>query len=103
MWARAVLDDTLKGGHSIGCADFDGDSDDEVVAGWRDGDKTGINLYKASKDRDGGAVKWTKFPLDPEMAAEDLVVWDIDGDKRPDVVACGRKTKDVKIFWNKGK
>lgn len=102
LWTRAVLDDTLKGGHSIGCGDFDADGDDEVVAGWRDGDKTGINLYKASR-ADNATLKWTKSPLDPEMAAEDLVVWDIDGDGKTDVVACGRKTKDVKIFWNKGK
>jgi hypothetical protein len=108
MWSRAVLDDSLNEGHSIGCADFDGDGDDEVVAGWRGGNNTGINLYKAARASGNpgappAAVKWTKFQLDPEMAAEDLVVWDIDGDKRPDVVACGRKTKDVKIFWNKGK
>jgi hypothetical protein len=106
LWPREVLDDTLKGGHAIGCADFDGDGDDEVVAGWRDGAKTGINLYQPARMKgDTGnppPLKWTKFPLDTEIAAEDLWVADLNADGRPDVVACGRRTKDVKIFWNKG-
>jgi hypothetical protein len=106
-WHREVLDDTLKGGHSIGCADFDGDGDDEVVAGWRDGEKTGINLYQPTRMKGDAnnppGVKWQKFPLDPEIAAEDLWIADLDADGKPDIVACGRRTKDVKIYWNKGK
>jgi hypothetical protein len=34
------------------------------------------------------------------MAAEDLVVADLNGDKRPEIIASGRATRNVKIYWN---
>ena len=34
-WRRQVLDDTLSEGHVLVAADFDGDGDEEIVAGWR--------------------------------------------------------------------
>ena len=37
---------------------------------------------------------------DGGMATEDLVVADLNGDKRPDIVASGRATRNVKIYWN---
>jgi len=42
--------------------------------------------------------------LDPGgVAVEDLAVADLDGDGKPDIVACGRATKNVRIYWNQGK
>jgi hypothetical protein len=35
------------------------------------------------------------------MAAEDLRVADIDGDSRLDIVAAGRATKNLKVYWNR--
>jgi hypothetical protein len=35
------------------------------------------------------------------MATEDLAVGDFDADGRPDLVASGRKTANVKIYWNR--
>ena len=37
------------------------------------------------------------------MATEDLVVADLNGDKQPDIVASGRATRNVKIYWNETK
>jgi hypothetical protein len=34
------------------------------------------------------------------MAAEDLTVADLNGDKRPDIIASGRATRNVTIYWN---
>jgi hypothetical protein len=34
------------------------------------------------------------------MACEDVMVADLDGDKDLDIVAAGRRTKNVKIYWN---
>jgi hypothetical protein len=40
---------------------------------------------------------------DGGMATEDLIVGDFNGDKRPDIVASGRSTRNVKIYWNETK
>ena len=40
---------------------------------------------------------------DGGVAVEDLVAADLDGDGRPDVVAGGRASHNVKIYWNLGK
>jgi hypothetical protein len=37
------------------------------------------------------------------MATEDLAIADLNGDKRPDIVAAGRATRNVRIYWNEGK
>ena len=34
------------------------------------------------------------------VAVEDLAVGDLNGDGKPDIVAVGRATKNVKIYWN---
>jgi len=34
------------------------------------------------------------------MAAEDLTIADLNNDKRPDIIASGRATRNVKIYWN---
>jgi hypothetical protein len=39
---------------------------------------------------------------DGGMATEDLAVADLNGDKRPEIVAVGRATRNVKIYWNEG-
>ncbi|MEX2357691.1 MAG: VCBS repeat-containing protein, partial [Pirellulaceae bacterium] len=35
------------------------------------------------------------------VAVEDLAVGDLDGDGKPEIVAVGRQTHNVKIYWNK--
>jgi hypothetical protein len=36
------------------------------------------------------------------MACEDIAVADLDQDGRPDVVAAGRDTHNLKVYWNEG-
>ncbi len=84
-------------------ADLDGDGADEIIAGWRDTvpgkSPPGINIYKAND----GATAWQKHPLERGgVATEDLACADLNGDGRTDIVAVGRATGNVKIYWNEG-
>jgi hypothetical protein len=103
-WKRSIVDDELQWGHAVAWADLDGDGNDELVAGVRD-DKSpehrrGVRLYSFLDD----AVLDKTERLDPGgVAVEDLTVGDLDGDGRPDLVASGRQTKNVRIYWNKGR
>lgn len=99
---RIVLDDQLKEGHALATADLLGLGYDQVVAGWRvpnSSNKTGIKLY-VPKDKDN--MKWDALWIDENgMATEDLQVMDMNGDGKPDIVAAGRATKNLKIYWNR--
>ena len=57
----------------------------------------GLAVYFVDRE---GALK-TKQPIDTTgMDTEDLIVGDFNGDKKPDIVASGRATRNVKIYWN---
>ena len=98
-WERTVVDDSLSQGHALACADILGTGREQIIAGWRKKDKagkTGINLYVAGDDG------WQKHVVDDgKMATEDLRVADLDGDGKLDIVAAGRDSKNLKIYWNR--
>ncbi len=94
-WKRTVIDTGLTQAHALGWGDFDGDGDDELVVGWRN-KPWGLAIYKRGKDG-----TWTKTPVDEGVAVEDLVVADLNQDGRPDIIAGGRTTGNLKIFWGK--
>ena len=96
VWARTAIESEITGGHALGWADFDGDGSDELAVGWRD-QKPGVAIYTVDRE---GALKSKVMIDDGGMAAEDLVVADLNGDKRPDIIASGRATRNVKIYWN---
>ncbi len=109
LWKRVVIDDHLRWGHGVWCADLDGDGDDELVIGVRDNpakgdtftEKCGVRLYKAL---DKSRTKWARHMLDDGgIAVEDLTVADLNGDGKPDIIAVGRKTGNARIYWNQGK
>lgn len=98
---RIVLDDNIKEGHALAAADFTGNGSDQVVAGWRTPNKdstVGIKLY-TKKDPSG--TQWESQWIDKnEMACEDLQVSDLNKDGKPDIIASGRSTHNLKIYWN---
>ncbi|HIM31542.1 MAG TPA: VCBS repeat-containing protein, partial [Planctomycetes bacterium] len=99
---RVVLANDFVQGHAIAIADLAGQGRPQIVAGWRNknaaGD-TGVRLYWL--DDDGN---WQSQWVDQSgMAAEDLRVGDLNGDGRPDIVAAGRATKNLRVYWNEGR
>ncbi len=109
FWRRHVIDDQLKWGHAVSVADLDGDGSDEIIIGVRDDpaktdkvtDRRGVRIYKVLDDK---GAKWRRQILDyGGVAVEDLAVVDLNGDGRPDIVAVGRQTHNVRIYWNETK
>lgn len=102
FWRRFVIEEALKDGHAVACADLLGAGYDQVLVGWRmpnGAQKVGINLYTLPETPDG---PWKKTVVDDNtMACEDLVVADLNGDGRLDIVASGRATHNLIIYWNK--
>jgi len=96
LWARQVIDRSFHEGHALACADLDGDGNDEIVAGFR-GPGTSLYVYYAA---DASGSNWEKQLLDADMAASGVVVADVDGDGRLDVVAIGASTGNVKWYQN---
>jgi hypothetical protein len=98
LWTRRVLDDRLRWGHAVWCADLDGDGDDELIVGVRDnlsnrpGERYGVRVYKSVRGR---WERWERHLVDDGgVAVEDLAVADLDGDGRPD---------NARIYWNRGR
>ncbi len=105
MWKRQVLDEDLKWGHAVWAANLDGDADQELIIGVRDNlsetAKCGVRIYDP---QDATGNKWSRQIVDPgSVAVEDLTAGDLNGDGRIDLVAVGRATHNVKIYWNENK
>lgn len=102
-WKRQVLDDSLRDGHGVWCADLDGLPGDELVIGWRGTDsvrgKVGLAVYRQL------GPQWSGFERimidDGGMACEDVAAGDLDGDGRIDLVASGRATRNLRIYFNR--
>ncbi len=99
-WAKTMIESALTEGHALGWADFDGDGNDDLAAGWRGAPKPGVAIYMVDRD---GALKSKTMVDEGGMATEDLIVGDFNGDKQPDIVASGRSTRNIKIYWNESK
>lgn len=99
---RISLDTSLKEGHALGAADFSQSGYDQVIAGWRNPNgngQVGIKLYTLNDKINN---TWTSSWIDENgMACEDLKIADLNGDGKPDIVAAGRATHNLKIYWNK--
>jgi hypothetical protein len=98
---RTVIDTTLNDGHALATADLLKLGHDQIVVGWRANAnrlaKVGIKLYIPKDD----GREWESHLIDDNtMACEDLMVADLNGDNKPDLIASGRRTQNVVIYWN---
>lgn len=102
---RVLIEESMKQGHAVWSADLDGDGSDELLIGHREpgtGDVKGPGLYVFSSD-DATGSKWTKHVIDNGgVAVEDALVADFTGDGKPDLLAGGRATHNVKLYVNQG-
>ena len=100
---RRVISSSLFEGHALACGDLLGTGSDQVVVGWRGKagapDSTvGVAVFTAKDPQDEA---WRQTMVDSGgMACEDLQLADLNGDGRLDIVASGRATKNVKIYFN---
>jgi len=99
LWNRTALDSGLHEGHGIWLADLTGEGGDQIIACSRAGAAgPGRGVFVYTPNDDGG---WQKHVIDDkDMAAEDLAAADLNGDGRIDIVAVGRATHNVRIYWN---
>lgn len=101
-WRRQIVVNTMKHGHALAWADVLGQGYDQAVVGWRfpnSDRKVGVKLLTPL---DNAGQNWrTELIDDNKMAAEDLAVADLNGDGKPDIVAAGRLTKNLVIYWNR--
>ena len=96
---RIVLDSSLAGGHAIAVGDLLGLGEDQVIAGWRlpNGEgEVGLKLYRRVEGERFEGI-WIDRN---QMATEDAIVADLDGDSDLDIIAAGRATKNLKVYWN---
>jgi len=104
LWRRHVIDENLRWGHGVWCADLGKDGADSLIIGVRDdastvsGHRRGVRIYKAL---DNTGANWARQVVeDGGVAVEDLAAADLNGDGRIDIVAVGRQTHNVRIYWN---
>lgn len=99
---RHVLTGDLNQGHALAVADLLRAGSQQVVVGWREPNKeskVGVKLYARPKD-DSSA--WQAYWIDDNgMACEDLQVADLNADGKAEIIAAGRATKNLKIYWNR--
>ncbi len=105
LWDRHVLDEQLKWGHGVWCANLDADADEELIIGVRDNideaNPCGLRIYDPAADA-AGAITWTRQHVDPAgVAVEDLAAADLNQDGLTDIVAVGRATKNVRVYTGK--
>lgn len=106
MWTRHVIESQLTRGHAVGVADLDRDGSDEIVFGHSDkgtGPVLGPGVFYFQATAPDGSA-WKKHSIDDGgVATEDLVTEDLNSDGFPDIIAGGRATHNVKVYFNRGK
>jgi hypothetical protein len=94
-WQRTVIDQSVEDGHTILAADFDGDGNDEIVAGFRRG--KAVVLYRSA---DASGAHWERHVIDADISAAGCDAADFDGDGRLDLACIGSATTNLKLYRN---
>jgi hypothetical protein len=109
LWDRQVIDEPVQWGHAVWCADLDGDGDEELIIGQRDKSKdpnrkpAGPGVFVHDPRMEGSKLAFTRQIIDDGgIGCEDLVAADLNADGKPDILAGGRSTHNVRIYWNGG-
>ena len=101
LWSRNVITDSLDQGHALATGDFLDTGSDQIVVGWRGTRRTGkvgVKLFYPTNEQ---RTEWKSLLIDDnQMATEDIRVADLNGDGKPDIVAAGRATHNLKIYFN---
>jgi len=92
-WQRKVIDASLDDGHTIVAADFDGDGQEEIVAGFRKGHS--VVMYKS--DGQGG---WMRRVLDDHINAAGCAIAKLDGGLYPGLVCIGSDSANLVWYEN---
>lgn len=101
---RILIDRRINAGHAIATADLFGDGRQEIVAGWRSPNDDGIVGLRVYWAEDAEGREWKSMLLDDNtMACEDARTGDLNGDGLIDIVASGRATHNLKIYWNRSR
>ena len=98
---KQVIAEGFGQGHALAVGSFTTTPMAQIVAGWRGPDskgQTGIKIYIPKNER---YQEWTSEWVDENgMACEDLQLADLNGDGKMDIVASGRSSHNLKIYWN---
>lgn len=100
-WSRRVISKSLQEGHALACGDLMQAGFDQIVVGWRGKDKQGKVGVRLYWPLDPQGEQWGEALVDDNtVACEDLCLADLNGDGRLDVVAAGRSTRNLTVFFN---
>jgi len=102
-WEREVIFDGLNRGHGLWTADLYGDRSSEIIVGHSDSTPNNPDLNPGVRifSFDYENPRWECTVIDNGgVAVEDLIAHDFTGDGKPDIVACGRSTHNVKLYIN---
>jgi hypothetical protein len=97
LWTRHVLDQSLREGHALVVADFDGDGVDEIVAGWR-GAGGGLAFYDLTGAE---GIQFAKSSIDEGIAVEGALAADMNGNGRLDLVVIAGRTNNLAWYENR--
>ena len=100
IWERHVIDSSLVDGHTLLTVDLDNDGSDEIVAGFRGGDRS-VYIFHA---QDPEGRQWSRTILDNGgMAAASCTAADLNGDGKLDIACIGSATANLKWYENLGR